>query len=101
MGMGKMGDGYGHTSKHRRVKRLLFCEKPSCASILSHLTHLMKLAPHFTHIEPSPFPIPLFCLPIQETVGVARVLCTGDPELITLRTPNTTNPVIVMTYDMI
>ena len=29
-------------------------EKPSCASSsLSSLTHLRKLAPHFTHIEPS------------------------------------------------
>ena len=41
------------------------CEKPSCASsTLSHLTHLGKLAPHFTHIGPSPISYIFVCAPI-------------------------------------
>ena len=40
------------------------CEQNSCASsTLSCLTHLRKLAPHCTHIDPSPIFHPFCCLP--------------------------------------
>ena len=42
------------------------CEKTSCiSSSLSHFTHLRKLAPHFTHFEPSPFFHPPFPVCLQ------------------------------------
>ena len=56
-----MGDGQNggwlqsHVEAPTRETFARLCEKPSCASSsLSHLTHLRKLAPHFTHVEPSP-----------------------------------------------
>ena len=52
------------------------CEKPSCASsTFSHLTHLRKLAPHFTHIEPSPHFPPVF---LQLRLQGRRVLDGED-----------------------
>ena len=70
-----MGDGYGHTSKRRCVKRsLVFVNKNSCASsTLSHLTHLRRLAPEFAHIEPSPIvPSPLFVARLRKGAPEAR-----------------------------
>ena len=51
------------------------CEKPSCASSTSsHLTHLRKLAPHFTHIEPSP----IFHFFSRLKTETGRWLLTGE-----------------------
>ena len=51
------------------------CETPSCASAsLSHLTHLRKLAPQFTHWAVTRFPSPFFCLLIYGLDSIS-ILC--------------------------
>ena len=72
--MGKVGDCHGRASKRRRVKRSrIFVKNNSCASSsLSHFTHLRKLAPRFTHLEPPPnCPSPICCSSMTDVPGAA------------------------------
>ena len=82
-GMGKKGDGCGHASKRRHVRHsLAFANKSSCAfSTLSRLTCLRKLAPHFSHIEPSP----IFHPPFFWTLGGSPEPSSKKPDGSSLR----------------